>query len=133
MLLVSYLTPSLTYKSSFNWGLFVFFSVLSGAFVIWGGYEFRKFQTTVNPIDPSKTTGLVTSGVYRYTRNPMYLGFVLFLVGWASLLSNLISPVVLVLFVWYISKFQIVPEERVLEEKFGTRFVEYKKRVRRWV
>jgi protein-S-isoprenylcysteine O-methyltransferase Ste14 len=98
-----------------------------------GVYSFRRSRTTVNPMKPSSTTSLVVTGVYTISRNPMYLGFLLLLIGWATFLSNLIAFLVLPLFVVYMNRFQIEPEERVLASLFGQQFVEYKSRVRRWL
>lgn len=133
MLIISYLSSSLNYEGDLNWMLSILFLAAGIGLVLWSGLEFRRYRTTVNPMDPTRTTDLVTSGIYKYSRNPMYVGFVLFLLGWASFLGSLISSIVIILFVWYLSKYQIEPEERVLEKKFGSLFTEYKKRVRRWI
>jgi protein-S-isoprenylcysteine O-methyltransferase Ste14 len=73
------------------------------------------------------------SGIYRISRNPMYLGFFLLLTGLAIFLSNVIAIVILPLFILYMNRFQIEPEERVLTYLFGQEFVDYKLRVRRWL
>lgn len=103
------------------------------AIVLAGVLTFRRAKTTVNPLTPQATTSMVTSGIYRFTRNPMYLGFLLVLAGWAMYLSNLLAFALLPLFVWYMSRFQIVPEERALGEKFSQAFTAYKGSVRRWL
>ena len=79
------------------------------------------------------TSSLVVSGTYKYTRNPMYLGFVLVLLGWAAFLSNLAALALLPAFVVYINRFQIVPEERVLASLFPHEYPAYQAKVRRWV
>ena len=82
---------------------------------------------------PNSTSSLVISGIYRYTRNPMYLGFVLVLLGWAAFLSNLAALALLPAFVLYINRFQIMPEEHVLASLFPHGYPAYRARVRRWI
>jgi protein-S-isoprenylcysteine O-methyltransferase Ste14 len=103
------------------------------AVAVGGVMSFRRAKTTVNPLKPETSVALVSTGVYSFTRNPMYLGMVLALFAWALYLSSIWSFVGPVLFALYITRFQIVPEERVLDRLFGTPFAEYKKRVRRWL
>jgi protein-S-isoprenylcysteine O-methyltransferase Ste14 len=98
-----------------------------------GVASFRAKKATVNPLSPSESTSLVITGVYKFSRNPMYLGFLLVLVGWGVFLSNLYSSSLTVLFVYYMNTFQILPEESMLQEIFGEKFSDYKKQVRRWV
>jgi protein-S-isoprenylcysteine O-methyltransferase Ste14 len=108
--------------------------VLAGFFVALGGViEFRRAQTTVNPMAPQDSSALVTSGIYRFTRNPMYLGFLLALLGWGIWLSNLPALLLLAGFVVYMNRFQIKPEERSLAQHFGAPFLQYKQQVRRWI
>ncbi|MDF1628399.1 MAG: isoprenylcysteine carboxylmethyltransferase family protein [Alcanivoracaceae bacterium] len=108
--------------------------VLMGAGVSLAGVvSFRRARTTVNPLKPEKTSSLVCSGIYRITRNPMYLGFLLVLIGWAVMLGSAFAALGPVLFVSYISRFQIVPEERVLASLFGDEFSAYRAKVRRWL
>jgi protein-S-isoprenylcysteine O-methyltransferase Ste14 len=90
-------------------------------------------RTTVDPMRPSKSSALVRSGVYRVTRNPMYVGLLLLLSAWGAYLSNLPAMAGLPAFVAYLTRFQILPEERVLREKFGAAFEEYRRSVRRWL
>ncbi len=95
--------------------------------------SFRRASTTVNPTKPETTTQLVSSGIYNMTRNPMYLGVLLVLLSWAIWLGSVLNVVVLFLFVWYITTFQIIPEEKALEKTFPETFNTYKSRVRRWI
>ena len=95
--------------------------------------SFRKAHTTLNPMKPSSSSSLVTSGIYRFTRNPMYLGFFLALIGWALYQSNVLAFLFLPAFIFYMNRFQIEPEERALTALFGQEFVEYASRVRRWL
>src|SRR4051812_19610819 len=103
------------------------------AFGAAGLLSFRRVRTTVNPTTPDAASSLVATGIYRFTRNPMYLGFALLLTGWAIYLSNVLAFAGPMIFVLYINRFQIVPEERALAAKFGTAFDDYKRRTRRWI
>jgi protein-S-isoprenylcysteine O-methyltransferase Ste14 len=98
-----------------------------------GVREFRKARTTVDPMRLDESSAVVVAGVYRITRNPMYAGLLLVLLGWAVFLANIAALIGPVAFVLYISRFQIVPEERALERKFGPPYLNYKQRVRRWL
>lgn len=98
-----------------------------------GALTFRRAGTTVNPLKPEKASALVASGVFAYTRNPMYLGLLCGLTGWAVYRSNALAFVFLPAFVAYMNRFQIAPEERVLASLFGREFADYQSRVRRWL
>ncbi|MDT8990375.1 isoprenylcysteine carboxylmethyltransferase family protein [Curvibacter sp. APW13] len=98
-----------------------------------GLLAFRRARTTFNPLQPQRTSSLVVSGVYRVTRNPMYLGMALQLSGWALVLGSLPAWGGPLLFVGFITRFQIVPEERVMAAKFGPAFTAYCTQVRRWL
>jgi protein-S-isoprenylcysteine O-methyltransferase Ste14 len=94
---------------------------------------FRHAKTTMNPIKASAASSLVSSGVYRFTRNPMYLGLLLTLSAWALFLSNPVALLFVPLFVLYMNRYQIGPEERVLSSLFGAEYAAYTKKVRRWL
>src|SRR6266851_192471 len=96
-----------------------------------GMVSFRRAKTTMNPIKPGAASSLVSSGVYRFTRNPMYLGLSVTLLGWAMFLSNPLALLAVPLFVLYINRLQINPEERVLSSLFGAEYAAYKEKVRR--
>ena len=98
-----------------------------------GVVAFQRAKTTVNPMKPDATSSLVVSGIYRYTRNPMCLGFLLLLAAWAAALSNVLALISLLAFVLYMNRFQIVPEERLLASRFAQDYAEYRARVRRWL
>lgn len=98
-----------------------------------GIVAFRRAKTTLNPLKPGNSTALVTGGIYRFTRNPMYLGLLLTLMGWAAFLASPPALVFLFLYVVYINRFQIEPEERTLSSLFGADYAAYRTRVRRWV
>jgi len=95
--------------------------------------KFRRARTTLNPLQPAKASSLITTGIFKLTRNPMYLGVLLLLLGWAIWLSNVLALCLPVLFVLYMNHFQIRPEEAALARLFGQQFVEYKAKVRRWI
>ncbi|MEM7564642.1 MAG: isoprenylcysteine carboxylmethyltransferase family protein [Pseudomonadota bacterium] len=96
-------------------------------------FGFHRVKTTIHPTHPNETSTLVTGGVYRHSRNPMYLGLLLILFGWMVMLGNLFSLIALVFFVWYLTRFQIRPEERILASKFGSEYAAYCSQVRRWI
>ena len=106
----------------------------AGAIVAMAGVvAFRKARTTVNPTTPGATSAIVASGIYRCSRNPMYLGFLLMLAGWALLLANFMAMLFVPVFVLYMNRFQIAPEERALSAKFGPQYSQYMRQVRRWL
>lgn len=102
-------------------------------FALAGFIAFGIAKTTINPMNPGKTTALVTTGIYHLTRNPMYVGLLLVLLTWAVFLQSLwalLGP--LVFFLW-INYLQIIPEQRILGKLFGEEYVQYQGRVRRWL
>ncbi|AWB70858.1 isoprenylcysteine carboxylmethyltransferase family protein [Vibrio cholerae] len=105
----------------------------SGFWGIAGLLEFRRFKTTVNPMAPDLAATVVDSGVFALSRNPMYLGLLLLLFGLAYWQENALSLVIVGGFLLYMNQYQIEPEERILEAKFGEAYLDYKKRVRRWL
>lgn len=98
-----------------------------------GVVAFRVHRTTVDPLRPDAATSVVSSGIYRHSRNPMYLGFALMLAAWAVQLGSAVALIGVPLFVFYMNRFQILPEERLLREKFGAPYQAYLGRVRRWI
>jgi len=131
--LAAWRLPSLTFilpgRAFAAGGLAVAGAVVS----ILGVASFRRARTTVNPMTPESATSLVTTGIYHWSRNPMYLGFLLILCGLAYYLSNALAAALLPGFVLYLTRFQIRPEEKALEARFGPEFAAYKGRVRRWI
>ena len=109
------------------------FALIGAFFCIAGVVSFRLAKTTVNPLKPETASSLVSSGIYRISRNPMYVGFALFLVAWAVYLASLWTLVGVFGFVLYINRFQIVPEERALSTLFGADFESYRSKIRRWL
>jgi len=106
---------------------------LSALIALSAFYAFWRARTTINPMRPERASTLVTRGIYRFTRNPLYLSLVLLLIAYAIRLWSLPAVGGPVLFVAYVRRFHITPEERALQAKFGEAFTEYKRRVRRWL
>lgn len=130
---ISLITPLLDIPLFTRISAAIIFSLAGGGFSLAGVISFRLAKTTVNPMKPETATSLVSSGIYRVTRNPMYVGLLLVLLAWAIYLSSawaLLGPVG---FVLYISRFQIAPEERVLSTLFGSGYTAYQSKVRRWL
>ena len=95
--------------------------------------SFRKQKTTVNPLEPKQASSLVVSGIFKYSRNPMYLGMLIVLLS-ISFKFNLVGGIVISLFFYlFITRFQIFPEEEAMNELFGDEFIEYSNRTRRWI
>ncbi|EIG24388.1 methyltransferase family protein [Haemophilus paraphrohaemolyticus] len=95
--------------------------------------SFHLAKTTISPLHPNQTSHIVQTGIYRFSRNPMYLSIAIFLVAFAIYLENATALLVIPLFIWSINYLQIHPEEQMLEQKFGEEYLAYKKAVRRWV
>jgi len=105
-----------------------------GAFFDLSGLvTFFRARTTVNPISPHKATALVKTGIYKITRNPMYVGLVFFLSAWCIYLESPVALIMVAGFVVYVHVFQILPEERALVRLFGEEYRDYQSRVRRWL
>ena len=94
---------------------------------------FKKDKTTVNPMNPEETTTLVTTGIFSITRNPMYLGLFLSISSTILFFGSWFGIIILMFFVWYINKFQIIPEEEAMEKLFGNKYSKYRQKVRRWI
>lgn len=107
--------------------------VLGLSIMLLGVLSFKRAKTTVNPLQPQQASTLVISGIYRFTRNPMYLGMAFLLLAWALWLGELSTLVFVVLFMAYIQYFQIKPEERHLAHLFGEPYDAYLGDVRRWL
>ncbi len=94
--------------------------------------QFFTSKTSINPKTPSKASSLVTSGMYMFSRNPMYLGLLLILLAWGVWLGNAFNVLIAAGFVKYMNTFQIIPEEEVLNKIFGKAYVQYCTLTRRW-
>ena len=130
---VSKMVPALTFSFNGSTALAVGLGVIGMSLGVMGVTQFRKAQTTPNPQALEKVSSLVTSGIYRYSRNPMYLGLVLILLGWAFYLSHFLAFVLLPVFILYMTRFQIQPEEQMMARKFGKTYQAYLNKVRRWI
>lgn len=111
----------------------VIFFILGIAVMVSAILTFRQLQTTVNPLQPYQATALATSGVFGFSRNPMYLGMLLILMAISLALGAVASLLLLPAFVTYISLFQIQPEEEAMRELFPDQYNDYCKKVRRWI
>jgi protein-S-isoprenylcysteine O-methyltransferase Ste14 len=107
--------------------------VMGRVITVAAGTRFRRAQTTFDPFKPGDTSSLVTDGVFGFSRNPMYLGLVLLLIGWAVWLGTVSPWFVVPVFVVVMSVTRIAPEERALAGVFGEGYAAYCGRVRRWV
>ncbi|WP_201565257.1 isoprenylcysteine carboxylmethyltransferase family protein [Psychrobacter sp. CMS30] len=130
---VSKMVPALTFSLNGSTALAVGLGVIGMSLGVMGVTQFKKAQTTPNPQALEKVSSLVTSGIYRYSRNPMYLGLVLILLGWAFYLSHFLAFVLLPVFILYMTRFQIQPEEQMMARKFGKTYQAYLNKVRRWI
>ena len=129
----SHIGPTLDAPFVVRTAAFAALALLGAATALAGDLEFKRAKTTINPLRPQNATALVTSGVFRYTRNPMYVGLTLVGLGWAAFLCSSWAIAGPVLFVLYIGRFQIEPEEKILSAKFGAAYSDYASRVRRWL
>lgn len=132
-IIASSLPPLYPLPASLRLPVAVILALIGVAVALSGIIAFRRAQTTVNPLKPETSTSLVSTGIYRITRNPMYLGMLAVLLAWAAYLPSLLTLLGPAAFSLYITRFQIIPEEKFLLSLFGTAFVEYTQNVRRWL
>jgi protein-S-isoprenylcysteine O-methyltransferase Ste14 len=133
MWLIARLTPEATWSAHVRIGCLLLFTTAGALTGLSAVMAFRKARTTLNPLTPGACSTLVDTGAFRFTRNPMYLAMLMVLTGWALFLGSICALVAALLFVAYMNRFQIRPEEKVLESIFGDAFTEYRHRVRRWL
>lgn len=119
------------FGSSF-WISFIFLGI-GGIFGLLGLVEFYKASTSINPHKPTNASRLVTNGIYNLSRNPMYVALLFILIGYGFYLGNVLTLLGIPLFVGYMNRYQIIPEEKVMGQKFGEEFQKYKSEVRRWL
>ncbi|EJG1631936.1 isoprenylcysteine carboxylmethyltransferase family protein [Vibrio parahaemolyticus] len=127
------LTPSMNIRVPFVEFVVSALTFLSGYMGIAGVYEFRKVKTTVNPVKPDAASSVVRTGVFAFSRNPMYMALLLLIIAVGLWWQHLSVVLCGVLFVSYMNRFQIKPEEHVLERLFGDEYLDYKNQVRRWI
>lgn len=130
---LSLLAPLATIALPGRTRIAVALTLLGVAIALAGVVAFRAHRTTVNPLTPSASSVVVSSGMFRFSRNPIHLGLLLALAGWVVYLSNVLAALLLPAFVAYMNRFQIKEEERALLAKFGSPFAQYMATFRRWV
>jgi protein-S-isoprenylcysteine O-methyltransferase Ste14 len=130
---LSHLEPQLGISVPFRRAAALVIALAGGTFDLLGLLAFRKSRTTIDPLQPQRASAFVTSGVYRVTRNPMYVGLAFLLAAWAVFLGALWPFLGPALYVLYVNRFQIEPEERILARLFGDDYARYTARVRRWL
>lgn len=133
MWLLARYTAAFSMRPDLRIGLSLALIAAGATVAVAGIWSFRKARTTVNPWRVNASSELVVSGVYRHTRNPMYLGLLLGLLGWGVYLANAFALFLAPLFIPCMNRFQILPEERALQQAYGERFLDYCRRVRRWL
>lgn len=133
MWLLSRIAPALAFEFAAGSLIGSVLALVGIATSVAGVVTFARAKTTLNPTTPQASTSLVSGGIYRVTRNPMYLGLLLILTAWAFYLSNVLPFLLLPVYIFYINRFQIAPEERALSSLFGREFASYQSRVRRWI
>ena len=123
--------PKIEIKNEIIFGSFM---IISGLIIILSAIIlFKKYQTTMSPLNPSNATKLITNGIYKFSRNPMYLGLLLVLLGISIILNLTGGFFFILLFISYMNLFQIIPEENAMVDLFKDEFLEYKINVRRWI
>jgi protein-S-isoprenylcysteine O-methyltransferase Ste14 len=125
--------PAIEMSAGLRFALVAILATLGGMCAFSGFYAFGRAKTTISPIHIEEASALVTTGIYHYTRNPMYIGLLMLLLAFTAYLAvpwALVGPLAFALF---IARFQIIPEERVLAAKFGDAYRAYQAQVRRWL
>ncbi len=133
MWLLARLLPGATVTVPGAGWLALVIAVAAGAIMGLAAWALGRERTTINPMRPEESSALVDSGVFGWSRNPVYLADALLLVAWALYLGNLVAVLLVPVFVALIQRFQIRPEERALERSFGEQFRAYRRSVRRWI
>ena len=135
MIALIYLSSLFIEPTIFNYqgSLSVLVLILGLACAIPSFKLFARYKTTISPLKPSDATALVTEGMYRYSRNPMYLGLLLLTIASTIWFGTWFGIIINILFIFLINFLQIIPEEEALLEIFGEEYEEYKKNVRRWI
>lgn len=126
-------TPAFVISIPARSGAAIGIAIVGVATVLAGAIGFRRAGTTLSPLSPEATSTLVISGIFRYTRNPMYVGMSVLLLAWAIYLSHPLALLGVVVFVAYIHRFQIIPEESALRSLFPDSFDDYARQARRWI
>lgn len=130
---LTFVAPPLALGVILHFALVAVFLVLGGLFAFPAFIAFGQAKTTIDPVHIDRASRIVTSGVYRFSRNPMYVGLTCLLLSLSAFLASPWTVLGPLFFALYITRFQIVPEERMMEVKFGTPYLIYKSQVRRWI
>jgi protein-S-isoprenylcysteine O-methyltransferase Ste14 len=133
MSVVSRLTPTIQIEDTVRWTITGVFAASALIFGVPAFMAFGRAKTTINPRNIQAASALVTSGIYKCTRNPMYVGLTALLLSLTAYLAAPWTALGPLAFLIFITRFQIIPEERVMLAKFGRAYDEYRKRVRRWL
>ena len=135
MIVLIYLSSLLIVPTTFNYqnSLSILVLIMGLACVLPSFRLFARYKTTISPLTPSDTAALVTEGMYRYSRNPMYLGLLLITIASTIWFGTWLGIIINIVFIFLINFLQIIPEEEALLEIFGEEYEEYKKNVRRWI
>ena len=133
MWVAAVITEDYSFNDRFRHAVIAGTLLVSAVFGLGGIISFKRAGTTVHPLKPERSSSLVTGGIFRLSRNPMYFALLLALLAWGLYLSNLYSVAVAMLFVPWMNRFQIRPEERAMEKLYGEDFLSYKKSTRRWL
>lgn len=130
---LSRITPTLGLTKDIRWLLTGLFVLIGVSFDLRGLLVFFQARTSINPMKPHQASSLVVSGVYRRTRNPMYVGLACMLVAFSIFLDAPMALIGVAAFLGYITRFQIQPEESALLQKFGNAYRDYCQQVPRWL
>ena len=135
MIVLIYLSSLLIVPTTFNYqnSLSILVLIMGLACVLPSFRLFARYKTTISPLTPSDTAALVTEGMYRYSRNPMYLGLLLLTIASTIWFGAWLGIIINIVFIFLINFLQIIPEEEALLTIFGEEYEEYKKNVRRWI
>jgi protein-S-isoprenylcysteine O-methyltransferase Ste14 len=133
MWLASRATPAVLVPNRLRVGIAAALIVAGTVLIVASRMALDGAGTTWHPTEPQRSTRLLTTGVYRFSRNPTYVGMAIVLLSWAVMLASPVAGVICTFFVAYVDRFQIRPEERILAGLFGQDFRDYTLRVRRWV
>jgi protein-S-isoprenylcysteine O-methyltransferase Ste14 len=130
---VSHFEPRFAIPAAVRWSVAAVLALVGATFDILGLLAFRRSRTTVDPFKPHRASVFVASGVYKVTRNPMYLGLLFVLLGWAVFLGSLWPFLAPMIFVPFVNRFQIKPEELAMARLFGESYATYTAKVPRWL
>ncbi|MEL7311327.1 MAG: isoprenylcysteine carboxylmethyltransferase family protein [Pseudomonadota bacterium] len=125
--------PAWTWETPARFPIAVGLVIAGAGIAAVGVLQFRRNRTTINPLQPDKASTLVTDGIYRVTRNPMYLGLLCFLLAWGIWLGSPLAILIALVFIPILNRSQILPEERALRQRFGEKFSAYVATTRRWL